>query len=124
MLRQLKNLASPVPKIYSEFFAAHGETFAEEVELILSRSGMEYQKYMIVSQILPHWSRESVSECVHPLRQLVTTNSGAFDTDLRSIQLLAKHRLAEREWLIAWLIFKRQSFARLTSLLEEIAADM
>ena len=85
---------------------------------------MDYQKYIIVGQVLPAWSRDSVSVCASELWQLVTTNSGAFDTDLRSIQLFAKHQLAEREWLSGWLDFKRQAFERLTQLLEEVAADL
>lgn len=120
MLRQLSDQASPVAQIYAEFFALHGKAFAEDVAKFLCKRGMEYQKYMIVGWVLPEWSRDAVSRCVHPLVILVTTNSGPFDTDLRSIQLLARHRLAKREWLLGWLDFKRQAFMRLSLLLEEV----
>ena len=124
MLRHLKDLQSPVAKIYWEFFARHGEPLAGEVAKFLRQAGMEYQKYVIVGWILPAWSRDAIRSCEGPLSQLVTTNSGAFDTDLRSIQLLAKHELAEREWLRGWLNFKREAFARLTNELEQIAGGL
>ncbi len=124
MLRQLKDETSPVAQVYAQFFATHGEVFLQEVAQILLRPGMEYQKYMIVGQVLPHWTRESISVCEIPLVQLLSDSSGTFDTDLRSIQLLGKHKLAGRRWLLGWLDFKRENFARLGRLLEEVAADL
>ena len=124
MLRRMKDESSPVALVYAEFFAASGEVLATEVAHFLSQPGSEYQKYMLVGQVLEKWSRESVSKCTGPLQQIATTNSGVFDTDLRSIQLLAKHDLVDREWLRAWLEFKRAALGRLTEFLEEIATEL
>ncbi len=123
MLRQLKDQRSAVAMIYAQFFAENGEAFAEQVAEVLGNSRLEYQHYMILGWVLPHWSRESVLKCVDQLTLLVTTNSGAFDTDLRAIEILAKHDLFEREWLRGRLEFKKESFARLASLLHQIELD-
>lgn len=123
MFRQLKDQSSPVALIYAQFFAEKGDTFAEEVAQFLDKKHLKYQQYMIVGWVLPHWSREAVSKCVHQLMLLATKNSGAFDTDLRAIEILARHDLWEREWLHGWLEFKKASFARLTSLLHRIELD-
>jgi len=123
MLRQLKDQSSSVALIYAQFFAENGEAFAEQVAEVLGTSQLKYQHYMIVGWVLPHWSRESVLKCVDQLTLLVTTNSGALDTDLRAIEILARHDLYEREWLRGWLEFKKESFARLNSLLHRIELD-
>src|SRR5687768_4611320 len=57
MLRQLKDEASPLTQVYAEFFASEGEVFAEEVCKALSNSKLEYQRYILVSRVLPRWSR-------------------------------------------------------------------
>lgn len=124
MLRQLKDETSPVALIYAEFFAANGERFKEDVALFLQKSRMEYQHYMIVGWILPHWSKASLTMCLHPLLQLVTSNSGASDTDIRAIQLLAKHRLADDQWLRGWIEFKKHNFQRLSWLLDEVENEL
>lgn len=123
MLHQLKDQSSLVAMIYAQFFAEHGEAFAEQVAEVLGNNRLEYQHYMIVGWVLPRWSREAVLKCVDQLTLLVTTNYGAFDTDLRAIEILARHDLYEREWLRGWLEFKKESFARLTSLQHRIELD-
>lgn len=124
MLRQLKDYQSPVAEVYWEFFANHGEPFAEEVARFLGRTTMDYQKDVIVSRVLPAWSGDSVSVCASQLQMLATTNSGWSGTDLLAIRLLAKHRLADRKWLRDWLDFKRSAFERLSLLAEQVAIEL
>lgn len=81
MLRQLKDIRSPVAQVYCEYLADHGEAYAGEVAEFLGRARMDYQKFMIVGQVLPGWSGDAVAVCANPLQMLVTHNSGTLDTD-------------------------------------------
>jgi len=121
MLRHLKDYKSTVAEVYCDFFANHGERFADEVARALGKSTMPDLKNAIVSRVLPAWSRESVSICASALRMLVS-HTDAFDTDLLCIHLLAKHQLADLKWLREWLEFKQKRLERLTLVAQEVAA--
>jgi len=121
MLRHLKDYKSPVSEVYCDFFANHGERFADEVARALGKSTMPDLKNAIVSRVLPAWSRDSVSICTGALQMLVS-HTDAFDTDLLCIHLLAKHQLADLKWLREWLEFKQKRLERLSLVAQEVAA--
>ena len=121
MLRHLKDCKSPVAEVYCDFFASHGERFADEVARALGKSKVPDLKNAIVSRVLPAWSRESVSLCTGALLILVS-HTDTFDTDLLCIHLLAKHKLADVKWLREWLEFKQKRLERLTLVAQEVAS--
>ena len=123
MLRQLKNLDSPVAEIYSRFFAQHGERFVSEIGELLGRSTMPEAKWVIVSKILPSWSASSLGRLQGTLGFLLTTPD-FFGTDLWCIRLLARHALLERSSLEQWLDFKRKRLSVLSNMANEVAKEM
>jgi len=39
---------------------------------------------------------------------MVATHPDAYDNDLRCVQILIRHRLADPAWIGQWLVFKRE----------------
>ena len=122
MVRGLKDHKSPVADIYCDFFAAHGERFANVFGDFLGRSTMPDLKNVIVTRVMVHWSRDGVAALAGALTMLLTT-SDFYDTDLVSIRLLHTHDLADPKWLSDWLEFKRNRLARLLHEADQIASQ-
>jgi hypothetical protein len=123
MLRQLKNLDSPVCEIYSEFFARFGERYVTEIGELLGRSTMPEAKWVIVSRILPSWHAGAVGRLRGALGMLMTAPD-FWGTDLWCIRLLARHSLLERSALEQWLEFKRKRLSALNEMAAEVAKEM
>ena len=123
MLRQLKNLDSPVAEIYSGFFAQHGERYVAEIDELLGRSTMPEAKWLIVSKILPSWSTTTLGRLEGTLGFLLTAPD-FFGTDLWCIRLLARHALLDRTSLEQWLDFKRKRLGVLSNMANEVAKEM
>lgn len=123
MLRHLKHSKSPVADTFCRFFALHGEQYVAHVVSILARSTMPEIKYVILSSVLPVWSREGVAACAEPLKMLVT-DSNPLNYDLLAIELLARHRLADTDWLRGWLEFKIARNAERSQLAKEVGGEL
>ena len=123
MLRQLKNLDSPVTGIFADFFAQHGESYAQEVQSFLYRSTMPEVKWVIVSRILPSWSADAVRQ-LHGSLGLLMSTTDFWGTDLWCIRLLAKHSLVERHSLEEWLRFKRKRLHALSQVAMEVTSEL
>jgi len=123
MLRHLKHHDSPVSAEFCAFFAAHGECFIEHVAAVLSRATMPEVKHALLANVLPSWSRESVAQLTTVL-SLLATNPDAWDSDLRSIQLLARHHLADAKWLRQWVDFKLERLSERAQLAKQVSAEM
>ncbi len=121
MVRRLKDHKSPVAEIYGEFFAIHGERFANTFGDFLLRSTMPDLKNVIVTRIMIHWSRDGVAALAGALTTLVT-DTNFFNTDLVSIRLLHAHGLADAKWLTDWLEFKRSRYVQLLNEADQLAA--
>ena len=119
MVRRLKDHKSPVAEVYCEFFASHGERFANVFGDFLGRSTMADLKNIIVTRIVIHWTRDGVAALAGALSTLLT-GSDFYDSDLVAIRLLHKHNLADAKWLAQWLEFKRN---RLVQLLTKAAVQ-
>lgn len=123
MLRHLKHHDSPVAEEFCKFFANHGERYVESINSFLSRSTLPEVKHVLLSRVLPAWSREGVSRCKDALAMLVT-DPHALNYDLLAIRLLARHGLGDQEWLQKWLNFKLERIAERTQLAQEVVAEM
>jgi hypothetical protein len=102
MLRWLRTYPSPVACVFIEFFIRNGEATAEEVEKALQTSRQEHLKYAIVTQVLPELPRSAVEKVRFSLQMLVT-DTGAPETALMALRLLAKHDLGDKDWLRTYL---------------------
>ena len=123
MLRHLKHVDSPVSEVFCQFFATHGERYVLHVLSFLARSTMPEVKEVLLSRVLPAWSKEAVSECAGALK-MITTDSSFVHNDLLAMRLLARHELAEAAWLRQWLEFKRARLSDRSTTLELVAAEM
>ncbi len=123
MLRHLKHHDSPVSAEFRDFFAAHGERYVEDILTALSRATMPEVKHAILTAVLPSWSRDSIAKCAGVLSMLAT-NPDAWNNDLLSIQLLARHRLADAEWLRQWIDFKIDRLDERAQLARRVAAGI
>jgi hypothetical protein len=55
---------------------------------------------------------------------MLATNPDAWNNDLLSIQLLARHRLADAEWLRQWINFKIDRLDERAQLARRVAAGI
>lgn len=123
MLRQLKNIDSPVADIFADFFAQFGEPYAEHLAAHLSRLTMPEVTWMIVSRVLPFWSAEAVGHFRGSLGMLMSATD-FWGTDFWCIRLLAKHQLIEQSSLEGWLGFKQSRLRTLTLMASEVATEL
>lgn len=123
MLRHLKHHDSPVAETFCEFFARNGDRHAASVAAVLGRSTMPEIRRVLLSRVLPSWSREAVSQCAAAL-SLAATDPHSLDSDLLAMRLLARHDLADRAWLGQWMAFKIARMQERSALLEAVAAEI
>ena len=102
MLRWLRTYrvddTSPVADVFIKFFVSNANAAAEDVKKVLTTSRQNHLKYVIVTRVLPEWPRQAIEQVAFPLTTLVT-HSDEPETALMSLQILAKHNLAEKAWL-------------------------
>jgi hypothetical protein len=123
MLRHLKHSDSPVTEAFCQFFATHGERYVTSVLAVLARATLPEVKHVLLSRVLPSWSRDGVSECAGVLTMIVT-DPHALNYDLLAIRLLVRHRLGDQEWLRKWLEFKLARTAERTQLAQQVACEI
>lgn len=123
MLRHLKHHDSPVSAQFRAFFAEHGERYVEHVLVVLSRATLPEVKHAILATVLPAWSRDSVARFSGVLSMLAT-NPDAWNNDLLSIRLLARHHLADAKWLRQWVNFKLERLHERAQLAQRVATEI
>jgi hypothetical protein len=111
MLRWLRVSDSPVERVFSEFFAVHGEKVANEVNAALSGNEVGTMKYVVVTKVLPRWPKSAVAILSQSL-QLMVTHSDFPEVAIMSLTLLDKHGLADHKWLSGWLDFIVERLSR------------
>jgi len=123
MLRHLKHHESSVSAEFSTFFAKHGERYIESVIAALARRTMPEVKHTLLANVLPSWSSTGVAKCKGALSTIATAPD-AYNNDLLSIRLLAKHHLADSQWLRQWVDFKVARLSERSKLAQQIATDI
>lgn len=111
MLQWLRTYPSPVAEAFIEFFVKNGDFAKAEVCEAFIHKQQSHWRFVMVTHIMPNWSREAVETQRVPLGQMVTC-SGEPEIALMAIRLLAMHDLAEREWLTGWLSFISERLER------------
>lgn len=113
MLEWLKAYESPVEAVMREFFVSLGSHGVPVIQKSLSARN-DLLKYAIVTHVVVRWPAEAIAALKVPL-QALAANSGPYGTDLTALQMLAEHKLADRQWLTEWAAFKRKRLSALLS---------
>ena len=116
-------LESPVSVEFCAFFSEHGERYAEHILAALSRATMPEVKHAILAKVFPAWSRDSIAQFSGVL-SMIATNPDAWNNDLLSLQLLARHRLADAKWLRQWVNFKNERLNERAQLAKRVAGEI
>lgn len=114
---------SPVGNAFARLVAEIGAPSAKEVSQALTWSRSESLKHALVTKVLPSWSRDALI-LVAPALQGVVTNTRSLNTDVLAIRLLARHDLADREWLGGWLRWINERVAARGNLAREVAGEL
>lgn len=121
MLRWLGRHDSAVADVFTEFFAANGMLAAEDVAKRLKAAKDDWLALIIVTKVLPQWPREAIELLTPNPLCLLITNSSEWETRLAAIELLAKHNLTDKEWLVAWLKFVTERLETKLGIARQIA---
>lgn len=122
MVRSMRVAESPVADAFAEFFSDLG---APAVPVI--RAGLLQENcwlgHRIFTRVLPRWPAEAILELRSALTT-IATRPDAYNNDLRSIAVLARHQLTTAQWLIDWLEFKKQGMLTRSTLLSQVEAEV
>ncbi len=122
MVRWMRVAESPVADIFARFFAKVGAPAVSVIAEGLMRENC-WLRHRTFCQILPKWSSELISPLTNVLT-MIATQPDAYDNDLRSVAVLAKHRLAEPKWLKEWAAFKKERMAIRDDLLRQVEQEL
>lgn len=111
MLRWLRVSESPVADVFIDFFSENGTLASEAVSRILRTSRLSVLRYVIVTRVLPDWPRQAIEKLEGSLSGFVT-DSGEPETALKSLELMIKHELGNKDWLKGWLEFIMERMER------------
>jgi hypothetical protein len=107
IVRWLRVADSPVADAFAGFLADLGEPAGEVIAWRGLHPGNIWARHRILRDVLPHWPTDHLRRIAFMLTT-TATQPDAYDNDLLAIELLAKHRLADAEWLSSWITFKEQ----------------
>lgn len=118
IVRWLRVAESPVADTFAAFLADIGEPAAE----VIAWRGLHpencWARHRILCHVLPRWPEAALQRIAFMLTT-TATQPDAYDNDLRAVEILARHRLADLEWLGGWLEFKAERLGERTILLEQ-----
>lgn len=118
MVRWLRVAESPVAEVFAQFFADVGAPALQVIAKALMCENC-WLRHRVFSQILPNWSPELIRQLTNVLN-MIATQPDAYNNDLRSMAVLASHRLVDCDWLKKWLDFKNNRLAARSDLLREV----
>lgn len=118
MVNWMRLAESPVADTFAAFFGRSGLSVVGAIDQGLTRNNC-WIKHRIFTQILPQWPPEAIRQLTNTLR-MVATQPDAYDNDILSVEVLARHHLADPEWLGQWLTFKKERWAVRNSLLVRV----
>ncbi len=125
MVNWMRLAESPVADTFAAFFGRLGLSAVDAICKGLMRDN-SCVRHRILTQILPQWSPDAVRKLTNTLT-MIATQPDAYDNDILSMEVLARHRLADLEWLGQWLTFKKEQWAVRNDLLvraEEILKNV
>ena len=107
LVKWLRVADAPVADAFAEFLADLGGPAAEAIAWHGLHPDNCWARHRILWRILPRWSDEALRAVAFMLTT-TATQPDAYDNDLRAVEILALHGLAEPEWLAGWLTFKQE----------------
>jgi hypothetical protein len=122
MLRCMRVAQSPVADVFAAFFGELGEAAVPVIAEGLMRENC-WLRHQIFTRVLPAWSPGAIRQLVNILT-VVATQPDAYDNDLRSVAVLTQYRLADSEWLMKWIAFKKERLDVRGKLLTEREAEL
>lgn len=106
IVRWLGVAESRVADAFAAFLGRLGEAAAPALAEGLQRENC-WLRHRVFCQILPVWPPEAVRQLTSML-SMVATQPDAYNNDIRSVLLLAEHRLVDMAWSKGWLEFNRE----------------
>jgi len=118
LLKWIRDGSWPVAKPACEFLVTIGPRLAPQVREVLG-SRDDLWKAAVLRQIVSEWSSDDVRGLSDQLF-LIATHGQSWGADLLALRLLALHGIGDREWITAWLEFKREHHEKRLSEIAEI----
>jgi hypothetical protein len=111
ILKWIRQSDWPVANPLAAFLVTLGPSLMPHLHKIFSSPKDEEWKAQILRVIVRHWPSQHVAELASYLTMLAT-HGQSWGVDLQALELLARHGLAEPEWIASWLDFKRDFHQR------------
>lgn len=122
MVRWMRVAESPVADTFARFITEVGAPAVSVIAEGLMRENC-WLRHRVCCHILPKWSPDLIRQLTNVLT-MIATQPDAYDNDLRSVAILAKHRLAESNWLKEWVAFKKDRMATRSDLLGQVERQL
>lgn len=122
MVRWMRVSESPVADTFARFLEELGAPAVKVIADGLMRENC-WLRHRVFCQILPKWPTELIGQLTMVLT-MVATQPDAYDNDLRSILVLARHDLAEKKWLKEWADFKRDIMTKRSDLMLQVEQQL
>ncbi len=122
MVKWMRVAHSPVADTFADFFGRLGTPALSAIEKGIFPENC-WLRHQVFTRVLPLWSSDAIRALTHTLT-MIATQPDAYNNDLRSAAMLAKHSLADKQWLADWLGFKRDRLAERNELLHQIEAEL
>lgn len=114
MVRWLRVPDAPVSDVFADFLAQLGDPAADVVAWRGLHPENVWARHRILCDVLPRWPLSALRRVAFMLTT-TATQPDAYDNDLVAVELLAKHGLAELDWLADWVTFKDEMHAKRTA---------
>ncbi len=121
MVKMMRIAESSVADAFAAFFGRLGEPAVPVIAKGLSW-GNCFVRHRIICQVLSEWPPEIIRQLARTLT-MVATQPDAYDNDLRSLAILARHGLVDPE-LKRWVEFKRERLAVRNELLMQVEKQL
>jgi uncharacterized protein DUF5071 len=117
LLKWIRDDSWPIAKPLFDYFVTLGPTLLPEVDVML-RSRDSSVKAAIL-RLVADWPADAIRQLSGPLF-MIATDGQSWGADLMALRLLARHGIGDREWIAAWLQFKREHHASRIEDIDEI----
>lgn len=120
LLRWIQVESWPVAGPICTFLRDIGPPLAPHVHRILISSDDPW-KAVVLSKLVRDWPKEEIVR-LSPALYTVATDGQSWGADLLALELLARHRIGDPDWIAGWLAFKRDHHQARLAEIEAIQA--
>lgn len=122
MVACMRVAESPVADAFADFFGRLGAPALQAIAAGLGKENCSL-RHRIFTRVLPLWPSDLIAALTNILTT-VATQPDAYDNDLRCLVLLAKNRLADKQWISGWVAFKKERLAERNKLIQQLEAEL